>query len=262
MGRIVQTWELIGDSFAILKSDKELMLLPIFSGIFCVLVSVVILGGGALFLLPRSSPLAINGTNPHSMPQGFWVCLFVFYLANYFVIVFFNVALVSAASSRLAGGHATINDGLEAAWQRKGRILQWAFLSATVGILLRMIEERAAWLGRLVIGLVGMAWTLASYFVVPVLVAEDVGPGRGVATVSGFIPSNLGRGSGRRLQFRVNLHIVGVARCRVTVSGQEPGADRNDRRGSVGRSLLAHTLRRELRSTGNFCSCPLSLCQD
>jgi hypothetical protein len=33
MGRIVQTWELIGDSFAILKSDKELMLLPIFSGI-------------------------------------------------------------------------------------------------------------------------------------------------------------------------------------------------------------------------------------
>jgi hypothetical protein len=176
MGRIVQTWELIGDSFAILKSDKELMLLPIFSGIFCVLVSVVILGGGALFLVPLSGPLAISSTSPHSMPQGFWVCLFFFYLANYFVIVFFNVALVSTASSRLAGGNATINDGLEAAWQRKGRILQWAFLSATVGILLRMIEERAAWLGRLVIGLVGMAWTLASYFVVPVLVAEDVGP--------------------------------------------------------------------------------------
>jgi len=176
MGRIVQTWELIGDSFAILKSDKELMLLPIFSGIFCVLVSVVILGGGALFLVPLSGLLAITAANPHSMPPGFRVCLFLFYLANYFVIVFFNVALVSAASSRLAGGHATINDGLEAAWQRKGRILQWAFLSATVGILLRMIEERAAWLGRIVIGLVGMAWTLASYFVVPVLVAEDVGP--------------------------------------------------------------------------------------
>jgi len=176
MGRIVQTWELIGDSFAILKSDKELMVLPIFSGIFCVLVSIVILGGGALFLVPLSGPLAINAANPHSMPQGFWVVLFLFYLANYFVIVFFNVALVSAASSRLAGGHATINDGLEAAWQRKGRILQWAFLSATVGILLRMIEERAAWLGRIVIGLVGMAWTLASYFVVPVLVVADVGP--------------------------------------------------------------------------------------
>ena len=103
--------------------------------------------------------------------------MFLFYLANYFVIVFFNVALVSAASSRLAGGHATINDGLEAAWQRKGRILQWAFLSATVGTFADD-RERAAWLGRIVrrivIGLVGMAWTLASYFVVPVLVAEDL----------------------------------------------------------------------------------------
>ena len=50
MGRIAQTWELIGDSFAILKSDKELMLLPIFSGVFCVLVSVAALGGGGLLL--------------------------------------------------------------------------------------------------------------------------------------------------------------------------------------------------------------------
>src|SRR5260370_552021 len=39
-----------------------------------------------------------------------------------------------------------------------------------------MIAERTGWLGRIVIGLVGMAWTLASYFVVPVLVVEDVGP--------------------------------------------------------------------------------------
>ena len=86
------------------------------------------------------------------------------------------MALVSAASSRLAGGRATINDGLEVAWQRKGKIFQWALFSATVGIVLRMIEERSAWLGRFVAGLVGLAWTLASYFVVPVLAAEDVGP--------------------------------------------------------------------------------------
>jgi hypothetical protein len=87
-----------------------------------------------------------------------------------------NVALVSAASNRLAGGRASINDGLEVAWQRKGKIFQWALLSATVGIVLRMIEERSAWLGRFVAGLIGIGWTLASYFVVPVLAAEDVGP--------------------------------------------------------------------------------------
>jgi len=176
IGRIAQTWELIGQSFAILKSDKELMLLPVFSGVFCILVSVVILGGGGLLFVPQPGALAVIAANRHSLSQGMWVCLLLFYLANYFVIAFFNVALVSAASSRLAGGHATIKEGLETAWQRKGKILQWALLSATVGILLRMIEERTAWLGRFVGGLVGMAWTLASYFVVPVLAAEDVGP--------------------------------------------------------------------------------------
>ena len=51
-----------------------------------------------------------------------------------------------------------------------------ALLSATVGILLRMSEARTSWLWRLVGGWIGLAWTLASYFVVPVLAAEDVGP--------------------------------------------------------------------------------------
>lgn len=176
IGRIAQTWELIGNSFAVLKADQELLWLPILSGVFCVLFSAIVLGGGALFVLPPSQALTANALKHQSMSQGMWVCLFLFYLVNYFVVVFFNVALVSAASSRLAGGQATINDGLEVAWQRKGKIFQWALLSATVGILLRMVEERASWLGRLVGGLMGMAWTLASYFVVPVLAAENVGP--------------------------------------------------------------------------------------
>jgi hypothetical protein len=176
MGRIARSWELVKQSFAILKSDKELMLLPIASAISCVVVSVVILAGGALAFLPEiKASLATNARWQPNNP-GMWVCLFIFYLANYFVIVFFNVALVSAASSRLARGHATINDGLQAAWERKGRILQWALLAATVGILLKMMEERMSWIGRLVVRLIGVAWTLASYFVVPVLAAEDLGP--------------------------------------------------------------------------------------
>ncbi len=176
MGRIARSWELVKQSFAILKSDKELMLLPIASAISCVVVSVVILAGGALAFLPEiKTSLATNARWQPNDPV-MWVGLFVFYLANYFVIVFFNVALVSAASSRLAGGQATIHDGLQAAWERKGRIFQWALLAATVGILLKMMEERMSWIGRLVVRLIGVAWTLASYFVVPVLAAEDLGP--------------------------------------------------------------------------------------
>ena len=92
--------------------------LPVLSGIFCVLASVIVMGGSSLLFLPLAD--VNTALNRHSMSQGMWVGLFLFYLANYFVIVFFNVALVSC-SSRLAGGHAAINDGLEVAWQRRAR---------------------------------------------------------------------------------------------------------------------------------------------
>jgi hypothetical protein len=166
----------MGRSFALLKSDRELMWLPIFFAITCLAVSVVLLSGGALLFLPGLKATAAAGGRGVPMTQGMWAWLFLFYLANYFVVVFFNVALVSAAGDRLASGHATLDQGLQVAWARKGKILQWALLAATAGILLRMLEERVSWLGRLGVSFIGVAWTLATYFVVPVLAAEDLAP--------------------------------------------------------------------------------------
>src|SRR5260370_8269126 len=102
--------------------------------------------------------------------------MFGLYVVNYFVIVFFNVALVGVANSRLMGGTWTFRDGLELAWERKGTILQWALVAATVGVILRTLEERMGLLGRLIMRIIGIAWTLACYFVVPVLAFEDLTP--------------------------------------------------------------------------------------
>jgi len=174
MGRLARSWDLVGKSFEVLLSDKELLLLPVFSGTSCLIVSVMILGGGALLF--RSELGVFVGTHPRTVPQGMWAFLFCFYLVNYFIVVFFNVALVSAAADRFAGGNATVNHGLQVAWDRKGSILQWAVLAATVGILLNLLEERLGWLGRLVAGFIGVAWNMATFFVVPLLAAEDIGP--------------------------------------------------------------------------------------
>jgi hypothetical protein len=43
-------------------------------------------------------------------------------------------------------------------------------------MLLRALQERAGWIGRWVAGLIGMAWTVASFLVVPILVTRNVGP--------------------------------------------------------------------------------------
>jgi hypothetical protein len=178
MDRILRSWDLLRQSFAILVSDMELLWLPIYSAIATGAASLLLVSGGLLVFLPQVQTFLDNRFNHPRLTAdpAMWTWMFLFYAVNYFIVVFFNVALVTTAGDRLAGGHATVNDGLRLAWQRKGKILQWAILAATVGIILRMLERRMGWLMRLTAGLIGVAWTLACYFVVPVLAVENLGP--------------------------------------------------------------------------------------
>lgn len=177
MGKFSRTCELVKQSFVILRSDKQLMLFPVFSAISCLLVTAIIATGGMLLVMPAMASAAANGQpfHPNQSPL-FLLGMFTMYVANYFVIVFFNVALVGVANSRLMGGNWTFRDGIELAWARKGTILQWAFVAATVGMILRAVEERLGLIGRLVMRIIGVAWALACYFVVPVLAFEDLSP--------------------------------------------------------------------------------------
>ena len=178
MDRILRSWDLLRQSFAILMSDAELLWLPVYSAIATGAASLLLLSGGVLVFLPQVQNFLINRFNHPQVPRSpaMWAFMFVFYVVNFFIVVYFNVALVSTAGDRLAGGHATVNDGLKLAWERKGKILRWAILAATVGIVLRTLERRMGWLTRATAGIIGIAWTLACYFVVPVLAAEDLGP--------------------------------------------------------------------------------------
>lgn len=177
MGKFSRTWQLVKQSFVILRSDKQLMLFPILSAISCLFVTTMIATGGTLLMMPSIASAAASGERfqPNHSPM-FLIGMFTMYVANYFIIVFFNVALVGVANSRLMGGNWTFRDGLELAWARKGTILQWAFVAATVGMILRTLEERLGLIGRMVMRMIGIAWALACYFVVPVLAFEDLSP--------------------------------------------------------------------------------------
>jgi hypothetical protein len=167
-GRFSRSLELAKASFAVVRADKELMLLPVMS-VFALLVilasfavPVAVLGGFSTEAA-ESQPIAMLGA-------------FVFYVVTYFVALFFNAALVGAAMIRMDGGNPTLGDGLRIAWARKGRILGYALVAATVGMILRAIEERVGWLGALVVKLIGAGWAVATFLVVPVLVTRDIGP--------------------------------------------------------------------------------------
>ena len=167
--RISRSWELIKASGAVLRQDKELLLFPFFSAVATLIVS-------ASFIVP----LILTGAFERSIAPGdetsYMVFLFVFYLIQYFIIFFFNSALVGAAMIRLDGGDPTVRDGLRIASSRVVQILGYAAIAATVGLILRIIEERAGFIGRWIAGLVGLAFTVATFLTVPILVTRDVGP--------------------------------------------------------------------------------------
>ena len=155
-------------SFRVLSLDKELLLFPLLSGLSCILVLAGFVGGVWATGMAQREDFASETAS--------WVILFLYYFASYFVIVFFNSALVACAMIRFQGGDPTVGDGLRAAGERLAQIAAWALLAATVGVVLRIIEQRVEAIGRIVVSLLGAAWTIAAYFVVPVLVVEKLGP--------------------------------------------------------------------------------------
>jgi hypothetical protein len=94
------------------------------------------------------------------------------------VTLFFNTALAAAASEALAGRSPTVADGLSVARDRLGPIGAWALVQTTVSVAIAAVEAllRDNVIGRLAAGLANFAWGVATFFVVPVIALEGVGP--------------------------------------------------------------------------------------
>jgi hypothetical protein len=170
--RLSRSWQLVKASAAVLKQDRKLVLFPLISSMamLAVLASFAIPVMGWVVFSDRSGQgSAVAGST-------FYIIGFLFYLTQYFVIFFFNAALVGAAMIRLDGGTPSLADGMRLAASRWASILGYAAIAATVGMVLRLVAERVGFLGRIITGLLGVGWTVATYLVVPVLVARDVGP--------------------------------------------------------------------------------------
>lgn len=185
--RLSNSWKLVKASAAVLRADRELLIFPVCSA-----------GLSLLVVFTFAVPAWLSGVfhpgpdGAFSMSAEAYLLAFLFYVAQYFVIFFCNTALVGAAMIRLRGGDPTVADGFAIAASRTRDILGYAILAATVGMVLRAISERSGLLGRLVVGFVGLAWNLATFLVVPVLVVEDVGPIEAVRQSAEYLKNTWG----------------------------------------------------------------------
>ena len=184
------------ESWAVLRQDKELLVFPILSFIAClaILATVVV-----PFLIPDVRSWAFQVFDEEAEPSTrqkvieFGV-VFLIYFIEYFVVVFFNTALVGCAMIRFSGGNPTVADGLKISFKRMPQVLSWALVAATVGSILSAIESKSEAAGRWAAKLVGVAWSIATYFVVPVLAAEGTGPLKALRKSAELLKKTWGEG--------------------------------------------------------------------
>jgi hypothetical protein len=196
--RIGRGWEMAKASWAVVRQHPKLLLLPIFSGIaFIALIAVI---GASVFAGSKSDYLRhLTETVKHDEPV-MYAAFFAFYFVCTFIIVFFNAALVFCALQSFAGKEPSLRAGLSTAAGRLPQILAWSFVAATVGLILNALQnflkDKLGFLGALLGGIGELAWGAVTYFVVPVLVVDGVGPIEAVKRSSAILRRTWGEAVG------------------------------------------------------------------
>lgn len=199
--------KLISASWQALRQDRELVAVPVI---------------GAVAALAAVLPIALVGV---FVPQDATVWLAALGVLALVVVTvistFFAVAVAAGAHERLNGGDPSIRSSVDVAWSRRSTIVRWALMSVTVGLVLRVLEDKLKGVGTVLRFLGGAAWAMASFFTIPVIAANAVGPIEALKISSTTFKERWS--SAARVQLRMGLYILGlfvvIVVCVVAVVG-------------------------------------------
>ncbi len=190
MDGLFRSWTLLKACGRVLDADRELLVFPALSGTAALIAAVGILVPtfGVSMILPEDVSTV-----------AFVVGVFALALVQSAVMIYFQAALVGAALIRMEGRDPTLSDGLAAANAHLNVILQWSAVSAVVGAILQAMSRNRNGMGRTLPMLAGMAWNVATFLVVPVLVAEGLGPFDALQRSAGLLKQTWGEQIGGSL---------------------------------------------------------------
>lgn len=171
-----RTWALTRMTFDVIKKDQEMLLFPLLAAISSIVFSVAMLFPTVIVHLLNDGDSLVFGPLQAA-------ATFATYFGLAFITTFFNTCVVYTTRVRLSGGDATFGQSLSFAFSRLGNIAAWSLLSASVGLLLSMLENaarNAKGFGSILLsilrGLLATAWNVVTLFVVPAMVYQDLGP--------------------------------------------------------------------------------------
>jgi hypothetical protein len=161
--RVRRGFKLAATSWRVIVAEPAILLVLAVG-----LVGMVIVSGGLFLLLFRRFPTADDFQFPNYL-----VALPVLWFGS-IVSSYCNVVVAVMADRRLRGADPTVEEGMSVATSKLNRIFSWTLVSIAVGLLLQVIAERFRLAGAITSRLFGVAWNLATMFVVPVLALEDL----------------------------------------------------------------------------------------
>ncbi len=198
MERLRNTLELAKVSWRVLMKDRELLWLPVMS----MVASLILL---AVLAIPSFAMLDSGTVDPVTGEQAFNPAIAVLGIIGLMglsiIAVFFNGALVAGAYERMSGGDPTVSSSVSKASRHIGGLVPWAIATATVGLILQAIRERAGFLGNIVTSIAGAAWELVTFLVVPAIIIDDLGAVDGVKRSGSLLKQTWGENIAARVGF-------------------------------------------------------------
>ncbi|MDD2565421.1 MAG: DUF6159 family protein [Candidatus Gracilibacteria bacterium] len=167
------SFELIKIAFSYVRQEGELFVYALLSFIssFIILASFAITD---FFYIEKLEN--ISQDQKQLITYG---VMFIFYLVFYFITFFFNTAIITSVKRKLNGEENKFGDGIRDSMANLGKILQWALVSATVALILRIIESKFkenSTVGKLIVKFLGGAWSILTFFAFPMMILQNKGP--------------------------------------------------------------------------------------
>jgi hypothetical protein len=175
MNRFSRGSALAAESWKLLRNNKTLLAFPLIALGGTIVVSIVF---GIIFGVLG----VFSGRSSDTGSLLSLVFLFLYYLANYFIVNMSNAALISSVFSIMDGGTPTVQSGYEVAMSRVGKIFTFSAIAATVGVIAQIIRQSGRESKNLVISILASIlastilgiWSVISFFVLPIILAENL----------------------------------------------------------------------------------------
>jgi hypothetical protein len=173
MGRFSNTCNLLKAAKQVLFEDKRLLALPVLSAASCIVVIATPFVCVAPFrdAIERSAP-----ADSSFVLASLFFFLFVMYYLVVLTGVFFNAVLIICADGHLRKEKVALRDAFTAAFARLPALAGWTLIYYSIGFIIRIVEEKSQGLAGYFTSVIGAAFTVSVFLIVPVIVLEKTGP--------------------------------------------------------------------------------------